>query len=153
MDLSTIGVKIGYAPATVNGTQPTAFTQLTRCKSIGGISLSQETIDTTALEDFIMQYAKGRADTGGTWDLTFGVNDEVVAALETMLTAAATAETGNKEFWWDVWFPTLAKSFYIIASPGTKVSMPDIAGGAPAEFPISLIVNEYKGLDAAVEPE
>lgn len=152
-DLSTIGVKIGYSVATTNGTMPTAFTWLKRCKSIGGISLSQETVDVTALEDYIMQYAEGRADTGGAWDLTFGVNDDVVTALETMLSEAATAKTDGKEIWWDVWFPGLKKSFYVIATPGTKVALPEIGGGAAAEFPISLTVNEYKGLDTAVEPK
>lgn len=151
-DLSTIGVKIGYAVATTNGSKPTAFTWLKRCKSIGGISLSQETIDVTALEDYIMQYAEGRADTGGAWELTFGVNDDVVTALEAMLSEAATAKKDGKKIWWDVWFPGLKKSFYVIATPGTKVSLPEIGGGAAAEFPISLTVNEYKGLDTAVEP-
>lgn len=151
-DLSTIGVKIGYAVAETNGTKPTAFNWLQRCKSIGGISLSQETIDVTALEDYIMQYAEGRADTGGSWELTFGVNDDVVTALETMLSKAATAKTSNKEIWWDVWFPGLAKSFYVIATPGTKIAMPEIGGGAAAEFSVSLTVNEYKGLDTAIEP-
>lgn len=152
-DLSTIGVKIGYAVATTNGAKPTSFTWLERCKSIGGISLSQETIDVTALEDYIMQYAEGRADTGGAWELTFGVNDDVVTSLETMLSEAATAKTAGKEIWWDVWFPGLKKSFYVIATPGTKIALPEIGGGAAAEFPISLTVNEYKGLDTAIEPK
>ena len=152
MDLTTIGVKIGYSVAETNGTRPTAFTWLERCKSIGGIALSLETIDVTALEDRIMKYAEGRADTGGTWELTFGVNDEVVTALETMLSDAATAKAANKEIWWDVWFPGLAKSFYTIATPGTKVGLPEVGGGAAAEFSISLVINDYIGLDEAVEP-
>ncbi len=151
-DLSTIGVKIGYAITLTNGTKPTAFTWLERCRSIGGIALSQETIDVTALEDYIMKYAEGRADTGGIWELTFGVNDEVVTALETMLSAAKTAKASNKEIWWDVWFPGLAKSFYVIATPGTKVGLPEVSGGAAAEFSISLVINDYIGLDEAVEP-
>ena len=153
MDLTTIGVKLGYAVAATNGTKPTAFTWLERCKSIGGISLSQETIDVTALEDYIMKYAEGRADTGGSWELVFGVNDKVVTALETMLAAAKTAKESNKEIWWDVWFPGLQKSFYVVATPGTKIALPEIGGGSPAEFPVSLTVNEYIGLDTAVEPK
>lgn len=152
MDLTTVGVKIGYSVADTNGTRPTAFTWLERCKSIGGIPLSQETIDVTALEDYIMKYAEGRADTGGTWELTFGVNDEVVTSLETMLSAAKTAKASNKEIWWDVWFPGLAKSFYVVATPGTKVGLPEVGGGSAAEFSISLVINDYVGLDEAVEP-
>lgn len=152
MDLTTIGVKLGYAVATTNGTKPTAFTWLERCKHIGGISLTQETIDVTALEDAIKKYAEGRADTGGAWELTFGVNNDVVAILEAMLEAAADAKKNNKEIWWDVWFPGLQKSFYIVATPGTKIALPEVGDAAPAEFPVSLTVNEYIGLDDAIEP-
>lgn len=151
-DLSTIGIKIGYAPATTNGTKPTAFTQLTRAKSIGGIDLTQETIDVTALEDYIMQYAEGRADTGGAWALTFGLSNEVITEQEAMLAAAATAKTAGKEMWWDVWFPGLQKSFYVIATPGTKVALGELGGGAAAEIPVSLTINRYHGIDTAVEP-
>ena len=49
--------------------------------------------------------------------------------------------------------PGLKKSFYVIATPGTKIALPEIGGGAAAEFPISLTVNEYKGLDTAIEPK
>ena len=70
-DLTTLGVTFHYGVETVKGTKPTAFTWLKRCSSIGGISLDTEQIDVSALEDFITQYASGRQDTGGTWDVTF----------------------------------------------------------------------------------
>lgn len=152
MDLTTIGVKLGYATATSNGTKPTAFTWLKRCKSIGAIDLTQDSVDITAIEDTIKQYADGVQDTGGKVDLTFGVSDDVESALSKYITAGQTAKTSNKEFWHVVWFPALTKSFYFKATPGTKLGMPEIGVGTAAEFKLSLTLNEYIGLDTAVEP-
>lgn len=152
MDLTTLGVKLGYATATENGTKPTAFTWLKRCKSIGAIDLTTDSIDVTALEDEIKQYADGAQDTGGKVDTTFGVSDDTEATLSTYLAAGQAAKTANKEFWHVVWFPALKKSFYFIATPGTKIGLPDIGVGNAAEFKLSLVLNEYIGLDTAVEP-
>ena len=62
--LSTLGVKFGYAVETVADTKPSAFTWLERCNSIAGIALSTETIDASALEDYITKYIAGRQDSG-----------------------------------------------------------------------------------------
>lgn len=150
--LSTIGVKLGYAAAAKNGTKPTAFEWLESCKNIGGIDLSQDTIDVTTLASHIKEYTEGLADTGGAWNTVYGVCDESIDELEKMLTAAETAKKDGKEIWWDVWFPSLKKSFYVIATPGTKIALPEIGVSAAAEFPVSLTINKYIGLDVAVEP-
>lgn len=150
--LSTIGVKFGYAVAATNGTKPTAFVWLESCKNIGGIDLTQETIDVTTLASKIKEYTEGLADTGGAWNTTYGVCDESVEELEDMLSATAEAKAAGKEIWWDVWFPLLSKSFYVIATPGAKIGLPEIGVGAAAEFPVALTINKYHGLDTAVEP-
>lgn len=49
--VSTIGIEFGYALETTSGTKPSAFSLLTRINSIGGIELSTEQIDASALED------------------------------------------------------------------------------------------------------
>lgn len=152
MDITTIGVKFGYATATKNGTKPTAFKQLKRVKSIGAIDLTQDSVDVTAVEDFIKQYADGVQDTGGKVDVTYGTSDDVVTQLETYIKAGQEAKTGNKEFWHVVYFPALTKAFYFIATPGTKLGMPEIGVGNAAEIKTSLTLNEYVGLDTAVEP-
>lgn len=151
MDLTTIGIKVGYAVETTKGTKPTAFTWLQRCKAIGGINLENDTIDVTALEDAVRQYAQGIADTGGNWPLTFGLSNDVVDAITTMRTAYLAGKADGKATWFDVWFPNLEKSFYVIAEPG-MIPMPDIAVGNAAEIQIPCTINEYKGLDTAIEP-
>lgn len=151
MDLTTIGVKLGYAVESTAGQKPTAFTWLKRCKNIGGIELTSEKIDVTALEDKVKQYAEGVADTGGEWALTFGLNDGVVDALTALREASQTAKESGKATWFNVWFPGLKKSFYIVAEPG-MIPMPEVAQGSPAEININCTINEYKGLDTAIEP-
>lgn len=150
--LSTIGVKVGYGIAETNGVIPTMFEWLESCKNVSGIELSQETIDVTTLASYIKEYTDGLMDTGGSWTLTCGVCDESVEEIETMLSAAATAKAAGKEIWWDVWLPLLKKSFYIIATPGTKIGLPEMGVNAAAELSVALTVNRYHGLDTAVEP-
>lgn len=151
MDLTTIGVKLGYAIETTKGQKPTVFTWLKRCKSIAGIELTSDKIDITALEDTIKKYAEGAADTGGDWGITFGVNDDVTTALTKLREDSVKAKSEGKATWFNVWFPGLAKSFFIIAEPG-MIPLPEIAIGSPAEIKINNTINEYKGLDEAIEP-
>lgn len=151
MDLTTIGVKLGYAIEETKGTKPTAFKWLKRCKSIAGIELATDKIDLTALEDRIKQYAEGVADTGGDWALTFGLNDDVVTTLTTLRAESVEAKNAGKATWFNVWFPGLFKSFYIIAEPG-MIPMPEIGVASAAEININCTINEYKGLETAIEP-
>ena len=151
MDLTTIGVKLGYAIETTKGQKPTEFTWLKRCKSIAGIELTTDKIDLTALEDKIKQYAEGVADTGGDWALTFGLNDDVVEVLTKLRGDSVTAKESGKSTWFNVWFPGLAKSFFIIAEPG-MIPLPEISVASATETKINCTINEYKGLDTAIEP-
>lgn len=152
MDLTTIGVKVGYAVETIKGTKPTAFAQLKRCKAVGGITLDTDSIDVTALEDKIKQYAEGIADTGGNWELTFGLNDDVITDLTTLREKSVEGKSTGKATWFDVWFPNLASSFYVKAEPG-MIPMPDISTSSAAEISISCTINEYIGLESAIEPK
>lgn len=151
MDLTTIGVKVGYAVETAAGTKPTAFKWLQRCKAVAGISLTNETVDVTALEDYIKKYAEGIADTGGEWPLTFGLNNDVVDALTAMRAESLAAKSSGLATWFVVWFPDLEDAFYVIAEPG-MIPMPDISVASAAEIQVSCTINEYKGLDTAIEP-
>lgn len=151
MDLTTVGVKLGYAVETEKGKKPTAFKWLERCKNIAGIELTTDKIDVTALEDKIKQYAEGVADTGGDWALTFGLNDDVVTALTTLRSESVTGKAAGKATWFDVWLPGLEKSFYIKAEPG-MIPMPEFGQGSAAEININCTINEYVGLDTAIEP-
>lgn len=151
-DLTTLGVTFSYGVETTAGTKPTTFTQLKRCNAIGGISLETEQIDVSALEDYLTQYAAGRQDTGGTWEVTFNMNADVIAAIEKLYDDAKTAKKGGKGVWFQVIFPDLADAFFVVAETGRAIPLPDIAQNEAATLPITLVISEYKGLDTKVEP-
>ena len=151
-DMTTLGVRFAYGVETTAGQKPTTFTQMHRCNAIGGISLETEQIDVSALEDYITQYAAGRQDTGGTWEVTFNMNQDVITEIETLYEAATTAKKGGKGVWFEVIFPDLTDAFFVIAQTGRAIPLPDIAQNEAATIPVTLVISEYKGLDTKVEP-
>ena len=127
-DLTTLGVTFHYGVETAKGTKPTAFTWLKRCSSIGGISLDTEQIDVSALEDFI-------------------------TPLKKLMTDTATGKTKGFRVWFEVVFPDLEDAFFVIADPGKNIPLSDIGQNEAATIPLSLIIQEYKGLDTKVVSE
>lgn len=81
MDLSTIGVKFGWAVEETAGTKPKAFTWIKRCSKIAGINVTKDKIDVSCFEDKIKQYIAGVGDTGGDWNLNFNGVDRFCYGL------------------------------------------------------------------------
>ena len=148
--ISTLGVKFGYGIGTLDQ-KPTEFTQVERVNSIGGISLSTEQIDASALEDKVSKYVAGRQDTGGTWEVTYNLSDEVVTQLEAMISAYKTM-TGEKKMWFEVWSPYMEKAFFVIAQVPEKIGMPEVGQNALQTVTMTYTIEEYKGLDTSIEP-
>lgn len=151
MDLTTLGVKFGYGIETTKGTKPATFTQLKRCSSIGGISLETEQIDVSALEDFITQYAAGRQDTGGTWEVVFNMNQDVITAIRKLYSDSVAARANGLATWFEIVFPDLQEAFFVVAETGREIPLPEIAQNEAATLPITLIISQYKGLEEKVE--
>lgn len=150
MDLTTLGVTFGYGIEETPGQKPSTFTQLKRCSSIGGISLETEQIDVSALEDLITQYAAGRQDTGGTWEVTFNMNKDVIKAIKKLYEDSSTARSTGKATWFQVVFPDLEDAFFVVAETGREIPLPEIGQNEAATMPITLIISQYKGLEAKV---
>ena len=148
--ISTLGVELSYGVETTAGTKPAAFTKLPRCNSIGGIELDTETIDASALEDYQERTIAGRQSTGGEWSVTFNLTDETIPIIETMLSASATALASSKRTWFQVTILNLTKSFFVVGQPGTKVPMPEFSQNELLTGDVSIIIDEYKGLDTKV---
>lgn len=149
--ISTLGVKLGYGVGTTTE-KPTDFKQLERVNSIGGVSLSTEQIDASALEDLVSKYVAGRQDTGGTWEVTFNLSDSVITQLKAMI-AEYQGMSAGEEMWFVVWAPNLTQSFYIIAEVPQHIPMPEIGQNALMTGGMTLTIKDYKGLDAAIEPK
>lgn len=149
--LSTLGVKFGYGVETTAGTKPASFTRLDRINSIGGISISNEQIDASALEDLITRYVKGRGDTGGSFPVTVNFTNETEAQW-TALIAAYNALTGGKKMWFETYHPSLDKAFFVVAQPPNAIPQPEMGQNALLTIEMSLVIEEYKGMDTAVVP-
>lgn len=149
--ISTLGVKLGYALETVSGQKPSAFTQLERVNGIGGIELSTEQIDASALEDYVTRYVKGRQDTGGQWEITFNRTDEVVTQVKAMMSAYENRGTGLR-MWFEVWSPSATQGYFVVAQPPSAIPLPEIGQNELETFAIQLTIEEYKELDTAIEP-
>ena len=148
-DMTTLGIKFAYGIESTAGTKPTKFTQLPRCRKVAGISLSQEKIDLSCLEDYTAKYGSGRQDTGGDWSATFLTG--AISDVKAMMAASAAAATGLRT-WFEVYVPGLTDAFFIVANPGSTIPLPDISDNSALEFDVSLTIEEYIGMEAAVEP-
>ena len=148
---STLGVLGGYGLETTAGTKPTAFTLLTRLNAIGGINLDVEQIDASALEDMVSRYIQGRADTGGTFPITVNMTPETITEWQALITAYK-GRTEGIRMWFDIYFPQLNKSFFIVAQPPAQIPMPEVNQNELATMEMNLIIEEYIGVDAAIVP-
>ena len=146
--LSTLGVKFGYK---AGATQPDSFTELSRINSIGGISLSTEAIDASALVDEVTRRVAGRADTDETLPVTINATDETIAEWEGVITAFNGLTTGQ-ELWFEVYHPRLTKGFFFKAEPPKKLPMPEMGQNQLLIMEINLVVTEYVGMATAVAP-
>lgn len=149
--VSSLGVKFGWAVETTVGEKPTAFTQLTRINSIGEISLSPETIDASALEDYVERSVAGRTKTGGTFDVVVNLTDSTQAEWEAVITAYK-ALTGGKQIWFETYSPYLEDGFFVVGQPPLQIPQPslDQNGLMTVTFPITIA--DYKGMLTKVEP-
>lgn len=149
--VSTLGIKFGYAAESTAGTKPSSFTLLTRINQIGGISLDTEQIDASALEDEISKYVSGRADTGGTFNVTVNATNDTITEWQSVISTFA-ALTGGKQMWFNTYSPKLNKSFFVIAEPPAILPQPEMGQNELFTMEIPLVIVDFKGVDAAIIP-
>lgn len=150
--VSTVGAIFSYGVEATAGTKPASFTQLTRINSIGGISTSRESIDASALEDTLTKRIAGRGDVDEELPVTVNITDATITEWETLITAYTTAKAAGKAMWFQTKLPDLTKAFFIVAEPPTAIPQPELDQNSLATVEMTLIVNEYKGLDTAINP-
>ena len=150
MGLSSLGVTFGYGVETTAGTKPSSFTQLDRINSIGGISLSTEQIDASALEDYQTKYIAGRQDSGGTWSVTINFTDETATEWGTLISAYNTAAASGLAMWFEIILPNQSDAFFAVAQPPQIIPMPEIGQNSLLTVEIQLVIVEYKGWDTKV---
>lgn len=148
--ISTLGVTFGYGVETEAGTKPTTFTRLDRINAIGGITMETETIDASALEDFVTRYVRGRADTGGSFSVTVNYTPETNEQWEKVLADFLKLD-GGKRMWFETIVPGFDDGFFVVAQPPTAIPQPELSQNELLTVEMPLTIEEYKGLDAKVD--
>ena len=142
--VSTLGMELGMGAWSASDTGPAnAFTKMGRINAIGGIELSQESIDSSAIVDKVSQYVEGRSDTGGDWSITVNATDATITEWE--------AIKGTTK-WFEVYHPDLAKAWFVAANVPASLPLPEVGQNELLTMEISLVVKEYHGLDTKVVP-
>lgn len=150
--LSTLGIQFAYGVETTANTKPATFVQLERCNNIAGIPLSTETIDASALEDYVSKKVAGRQDSGDSWAVTFNYTEEVETQLKAMISAYNTAKASNLRTWFEVYIPNATNAFFIVAEPPQKLAMPEFGQNSLLTIDVEFAIQEYIGTDTAVVP-
>lgn len=151
--ISTLGVKFFYGVETTSGQKPSSFTQLTRINSIGGITITSENIDASALEDDVTKYVAGRGDADGTMAVTINLTPDTITEWETLISAYQTAKASNKSVWFETYSPSLGgDAFFVVAEPPLQIPQPETNQNELWTVEMTLTVNDYKGMDTAVLP-
>lgn len=148
--ISTLGITFGYGVETSAGEKPTAFTQLNRINSIGGISIENEQIDASALEDMVSRYVQGRADTGGSFSVSVNFTPETNEEWKAVIEAYTTAKEAGLRMWFETIIPGFDESFFVVAQPPTAIPQPEIGQNELLVADMGLTIEEYKGMDAKV---
>lgn len=149
--VSTLGVTFGYGVETVAGQKPDAFTVLDRINSIGGITIENEQIDASALEDLVSRYIQGRGDTGGSFPVGVNFTKETNVQWEDVISEFKTAQADGKRMWFETIIPGFDEAFFVVAQPPTAIPQPEFAQNELLVVEMNLTIEEYIGMDTKVE--
>lgn len=147
--VSTLGVTFGYGVETTAGTKPGTFTELSRINAIGGITLENQTIDSSALTDLVTQTIAGRADTPGNVSITVNMTPDTKAEWATLISTYK-ALTDSKQMWFETIIPGFTDSFFFIAQPPQDIPQPEMNQNELLTVEFSLTIVDYKGMDTKV---
>lgn len=148
LELSTIGITLGYAVESTAGTMPTTgFTAIGDITSIGEISAEPDKLEVTNLVDTWKRFIEGVKS--GAESVPIGAN--FTAAFKTAWEAARTAALGgvssSKACWWEVTVPNFGK-FHFAGMP-SELGIPEIGVNQVFAGTANITVNQIAGWAAA----
>ena len=151
--LYTLGIIFGWGVETTAGTKPASFKQLTRINSIGGITIENEQIDASALEDLVSRYIQGRGDTGGSFPVSVNATPDTYAEWEEVIEAYNTAKETGKRIWFETIIPGFEEAEFVVAQPPTKIPSPEKTQNELLVVEMNLTIEEFIGMDTKVSFE
>lgn len=144
-ELSTLGIKLYYAPESEAGTKPTTgFVNIPGIISMPELGAEPELIDVTPLEETEYTRNVPGLKTAGNFSMTANINDDFLTTWDTLMGAYQTARTSGKSLWFVIVHPKLAKAFWFTGEP---VSLPlaEMAVNSAFQTTANVTVNKTKG--------
>lgn len=153
VNLSTAGIKFGYAVETTAGTRPeTGFTALVGIKSIPELNPSPETIDVTTLDATeYKEYIEGLKDLGGALGFTANLTQAFYDQWKTLVAAYDTAKGANKAMWFTVYIPGITEAVFFKGTP-SKLGVPAAEVGNVLETTVYITPTNAPEFFTAVKP-
>jgi hypothetical protein len=152
IDLSTAGIRVGFAYETTAGTKPSSFTNLPNPKSIPDMNPEPNALDITSLNDTEWKrYMEGLKDMGGALGITFGMSQEFFTTWETFVETTDTNKATGKRSWMVFYVPGLEKSFFMTVDPA-MIGMPAAEVDSALDVEVRVLPTGEIGWDTAVNP-
>ena len=122
IELSTAGIKTGYAVEATAGTRPTSgYTAIPSIKSIPSLNPAPDTLETTDLSQTEYKtYIDGLKDLGGALTFTANLTQEFTEKWAALMTAYTTGKAEDKQTWFCVNIPGLTKDFFFRGNPSEQ---------------------------------
>lgn len=122
IELTTAGIKVGYAVETTSGTQPTAnFIAIPSLKSIPSLNPSPDSLETTDLSQTEYKtYVDGLKDVGGPIPFTANLTDDFMTKWAALVSAHETGKADGKNTWFAVSIPGITKDFLFKGNPSNQ---------------------------------
>jgi len=122
--LTSIGIKVSYAPETTAGVRPTTgYTKLPDIKGLPDFNPAPEAIETTTFDNLVSKsYTKGLVDYGN--DIAFPANltPELKQAWNVDMFTIYSGLTDGKRMWFCIDIPGFEDSTFIPGEP-TKIGL------------------------------
>lgn len=147
LELSTIGITLGYAVESVAGTRPSNFTTIDNITSIGEITGEPEQLEVTNLVDTWHRYIEGLRDSGGSVAIGANFTAAFLAAWSGARTASLAGIDDGKATWWQVHVPNFG-DFHFAGTPA-ELGLPEIGVGEVFAGSTSIVLNDVAGWTAA----
>lgn len=144
--VSTNGVTFSYGIGgnSKDGAKPSTMTLLDRINSIGGITIEDEVIDASALEDALTRNIKGRGDTGGSFPVAVNVTDETIEEWQALIQQYNTL-TNSQAMWFQTIIPGLKDAFWVIAEPPSAIPQPEFSQNELLTVEMNMTIVDYVG--------
>lgn len=152
IDLSTIGVRVGFAYESTAGTRPSTYTNIPGPKSIPEFNPEPNSGETTSLNnEEYTSYMPLLKDLGGALGIGFGMSQELLDTWETICDTTETNEASGKRTWITIYHPQLSKALFIPIKP-TRLGLSAMEVNSVWDTTVYFAPIGEPVLDTAVKP-